>query len=216
MDTLKARIELVKELRRKGIKDERVLKAIGETPRHLFLPPELSHAAYADEALPIGYRQTISQPYVVALMTQSLALQWQEKVLDIGTGSGYQAAILALLCAEVVTIEVVPELSAEARRRLETLGINNVQFLIGDGGKGALDEAPFDGVIVAAAAPYTPQPLIDQLAENGRLVIPIGSREDQELTLIKKVGAELRSANLGLVRFVPLIGRYGFTDPNML
>ncbi len=216
MDTLKARSELVRELRRKGIKDERALKAIGETPRHLFLPPELAHVAYADEALPIGYHQTISQPYVVALMTQSLALQGQEKVLDVGTGSGYQAAILALICAEVVTVEVLPELSEEARRRLETLGVNNVRFLIGDGSEGAPDEAPFDGIIVAAAAPYTPQPLIDQLAENGRLVIPIGSREDQDLTLIKKVGAELRNANLGLVRFVPLIGRYGFADRNML
>lgn len=213
MEQTRARRELVKKLRRKGIWDESVLEAIRVVPRHLFVPPESVHLASLDEALPIGFKQTISQPYVVALMTQALALTPVDRVLDVGTGSGYQVAILAGLCAEVLTMEVVPELSSAARARIRELGIENVRFVIGDGSQGLSDYARFDGILVAAAAPDVPEPLLDQLAEGGRMVIPIGSRREQRLTLIKRVESDLIRTDLGSVRFVPLVGPYGFADP---
>jgi protein-L-isoaspartate(D-aspartate) O-methyltransferase len=166
-----------------------------------------------DEALPIGFKQTISQPYVVAMMTQALALTQGDRVLDVGTGSGYQGAILAGLCAEVLTMEVVPELSSAARARIKDLGIENVRFVIGDGSLGLSDYARFDGIIVAAAAPDAPPPLLEQLADGGRMVIPIGSSREQRLTLIKKVESDLIRTDLGSVRFVPLVGPHGLVDP---
>lgn len=212
MDQSRARRELVKKLRRKGIWDETVLAAIRDVPRHLFVPPESTHLASMDEALPIGFKQTISQPYVVAMMTQALALTPGDRVLDVGSGSGYQAAILAGLCAEVLTMEVVPALSNAARARIKDLGIENVRFVIGDGSLGLSDYARFDGIVVAAAAPEAPPPLLEQLDDGGRMVIPIGSRREQRLTLIKKVESALTRTDLGSVRFVPLIGPYGFAD----
>ena len=212
MEQSRARRELVKNLRRRGIWDENVLEAIRTVPRHLFVPAESTHLACLDEALPIGFKQTISQPYVVAMMTQALALAQGDRVLDVGTGSGYQVAILAGLCREVLTMEVVPELSGAARLRIRDLGIDNVRFVIGDGSQGLSDYARFDAIVVAAAAPEAPHPLLDQLAEGGRMVIPIGSRKEQRLTLIKRVDTDLIRTDLGSVRFVPLVGPNGFMD----
>jgi protein-L-isoaspartate(D-aspartate) O-methyltransferase len=194
------------QLRRRGIDDERVLAAMGRVPRELFLPPELREAAYADAALPIGGLQTISQPYMVALICQQLALQGGERVLDVGTGSGYQAAVLAECVAKVYTIEIVAPLGARAREVLNGLGYKNVEVRIGDGYKGWPEAAPFDAIIVTAAPDHIPQPLLDQLAPRGRMVIPVGSRHGiQDLLVITK-DAEGRAVTKRTiaVRFVPL------------
>jgi protein-L-isoaspartate(D-aspartate) O-methyltransferase len=198
------------QIRRRGIRDERVLTAMEEVPRHLFLPEAIRHLAYADDPLPIGEGQTISQPYIVAEMTAALRLSGTEKVLEIGTGSGYQTAILARLSREVVTIERLPSLSAEARKRLAAMEIANVTFAVGDGSLGAPERAPFDRILSAAASPSVPGPWISQLAEGGIIVLPMGSRYEQELTRVTRVGDRTETASLGGCRFVPLVGMYGF------
>jgi protein-L-isoaspartate(D-aspartate) O-methyltransferase len=198
------------QIRRRGIRDERVLSAMEEVPRHLFLPEAIRHLAYADDPLPIGEGQTISQPYIVAEMTAALRLSGTEKVLEIGTGSGYQTAILARLSREVVTIERLPSLSAEARKRLAAMEIGNVAFTVGDGSLGAPERAPFDRILSAAASPSVPAPWISQLAEGGIIVLPMGSRYEQELTRVTRVGDRTETVSLGGCRFVPLVGMYGF------
>lgn len=206
----RARRALIRELREKGIRDERVLSAMEKVPRHLFVLPEYLFAAYDDRPLPIGLGQTISQPYIVALSTEALELSGEEKVLEIGTGSGYQTAILAELAKEVFTVERLPELSWEAQERLRRLGYTNVHFRVGDGTKGWPEEAPFPAILVTAAAPKVPKSLFAQLAEGGRMVIPVGGRFHQDLWLVRKVGGEPVYEHLCPVTFVPLIGEEGF------
>jgi protein-L-isoaspartate(D-aspartate) O-methyltransferase len=206
----RARRALVRELREKGIRDERVLSAIEKVPRHLFVLPEYLFAAYDDRPLPIGLGQTISQPYIVALSTEALELSGEEKVLEIGTGSGYQTAILAELAKEVFTVERLPELSWEAQERLRKLGYTNVHFRVGDGTKGWPEEAPFPAILVTAAAPRVPKSLFAQLSEGGRMVIPVGGRFHQDLWLVRKIGGKPAYEHLCPVTFVPLIGEEGF------
>lgn len=198
------------QIRRRGIRDERVLSAMEEVPRHLFVGEGIRHLAYADEPLPIGEGQTISQPYIVAEMTAALRLTGKEKVLDVGTGSGYQTAILARLCREVLTIERFQSLSADARRRLAAMGIRNVTFLVGDGSLGSPPNAPFDRILSAAASPSVPAPWISQLSEGGIVVLPVGGRYEQELTRVIRVGGSTETEPLGGCRFVPLLGMHGF------
>jgi len=198
------------QLRRRGIADERVLEAMGRVPRELFLPEELRGYAYADGALPIGYGQTMSQPYIVATICQLLELSGSERVLDVGTGSGYQAAVLAELAHEVVTIERFPELARVARASLAEAGYERVVVLVGDGSLGAPEHAPFDAVAVAAAAPSVPPALYEQLRIGGRLVVPRGSRWGQDL--VQVVRTETGPVERAFVpcRFVPLVGAEGF------
>jgi protein-L-isoaspartate(D-aspartate) O-methyltransferase len=208
-----ARAEMVeRQLRRRGISDERVLAAMGRVPRELFLPERLRAHAYDDGALPIGYGQTISQPFVVATICSLLALEGRERVLDVGTGSGYQAAVLAELTAEVVTIERIEALAAAARAGLAEAGYGNVDVRVGDGSMGVPDRAPFDGIAVAAAAPSVPPALYEQLDDGGRLVVPRGSRRGQDLVLVVRTPegpVERRSIPC---RFVPLVGDEGFGE----
>ncbi len=198
------------QIRRRGVRDERVLSAMEEVPRHLFLPKELLHLAYADDPLPIGEGQTISQPYIVAEMTAALRLSGTEKVLEIGTGSGYQTAILARLCREVVTIERLPSLSAAAQRALATMEVGNVTYLVGDGSLGSPEHAPFDRILSAAASPSVPAPWLSQVGEGGIIVLPMGGRYEQELTRLTRRGSRTETEALGGCRFVPLVGMYGF------
>ena len=201
-----------RQLRRRGIRDERVLGAMARVPRERFLPPEVREEAYADAAVPIGHGATMSQPYIVAAICELLALKGTERALDVGTGSGYQAAVLAELAAEVVTIERVPELAAEARRTLAELGYGAVDVRVGDGTLGVPDRAPFDAIAVAAAAPELPRALYDQLVPGGRLVVPVGRRRAQRLELIVRSPegpAVLRSVPC---RFVPLLGAEGWEE----
>jgi protein-L-isoaspartate(D-aspartate) O-methyltransferase len=202
--------ELAALLRRRGIADERVLDAIARVPRELFVPAELRRRAYDDRALPIGHHQTISQPYVVATICAALELEGRERVLDVGTGSGYQAAVLAELAAEVVTIERVPELAEQARATLAEAGYGRVEVLVGDGTLGVPERAPFDGIAVAAAAPAVPEALYEQLAPGGRIVVPIGTPYDQWLEVVVRGprGPERRRSIP--CRFVPLLGAGGF------
>jgi len=189
----------------RGVKDGRTLAAMRQVPRHLFVPPALASQAYADYPLPIGHAQTISQPYIVAFMTEALGLEGGEKVLEVGTGSGYQAAVLAEIAAKVYTIEIVPELAEEARQRLARLGYDNVEVRAGDGYVGWPEAAPFDGILVTAAAPRVPQPLKEQLRDGGRLVLPVGD-EYQELVVITRRGDAFEERRVLSVRFVPMTG----------
>jgi len=200
------------QIRRRGIRDERVLSAMLEVPRHLFVPEEYRGLAYADEPLPIGEGQTISQPYIVAQMTAALRLSGAEKVLEVGTGSGYQTAVLARLCREVVTVERLPILSAEARRRLASLSVSNVIFVLGDGSLGCPAHAPFDRILSAAASPSVPEPWLGQLSENGIIVLPVGDRFEQALTRVTRTGTDFSHEVLGGCRFVPLLGEHGFRN----
>ena len=206
----RARKALISELRALGIRDERVLAAMARVPRHVFVPPELLPFAYEDRPLPIGAGQTISQPYIVALSTQALELSPTDRVLEIGTGSGYQTAVLAELAGTVFTIERIPELSQLAQKRLLSLGYGNIRFRVGDGTKGWPEEAPFQAILVTAAAPTAPKSLVSQLAEGGRLVIPIGGRESQTLWLFRKRGRRVEREYLCPCSFVPLIGEEGW------
>ncbi len=198
------------QLIERGIKDVRVLAAMRKVPRHLFMPEEIRYKAYDDMALPIGENQTISQPYMVAIMTELLELQGGERVLEVGTGSGYQAAVLAELCREVYTVERVAVLSDEARKRLDDLGYTNVHAVVGDGTTGLQEEAPFGGIIVTAAAPQVPEPLIRQLREGGIIVAPIGERYSQILIKGRKEKGTLVEEYSTPCVFVPLIGDYGW------
>ena len=199
-----------RQLRAREVRDERVLAAMARAPRELFVPEELRDRAYDDSALPLPEGQTISQPYMVAFICQTLGLSGRERVLDVGTGSGYQAAVLAELASEVHTIERIPELVALARTNLEAAGYGNVEVHVGDGTLGLPEHAPFDAIAVAAAVPDLPQTLYDQLRPRGRIVVPVGSRRAQELQVIVRSPegpAVLRSVPC---RFVPLVGEEGF------
>ncbi len=194
----------------RGIYDSRVLEAMRKVPRHFFIDEALWDQAYSDFPLPIGHGQTISQPYIVALMTQELGLTGREKVLEIGTGCGYQAAILAELARSVFSVERISALLARARKTLDTLGYTNVFLKLDDGTWGWREEAPFDAIIVTAGAPSVPQPLIDQLADPGVMVIPVGDDFSQSLVKITKAGGELHREVMGGVRFVKLVGDHGW------
>lgn len=207
------------QLERRGITDAEVLRAMRAVPREKFVPADMRRAAYADGALSIGHGQTISQPYIVASMTQALALPaWRElhdgeqpRVLDVGTGSGYQAAVLAEMGAKVVSIELEPELAERAKRALGESGYE-VDVRIGDGSAGVPEEAPFAGIVVAAAAPQVPVPLVEQLAADGRLVLPVGTRWEQVITLIRPIGDGFAQEPVEPAVFVPLLGEHGFKD----
>jgi protein-L-isoaspartate(D-aspartate) O-methyltransferase len=203
------------QLRGRGIKDSRVLEAMQAVPRHLFVPPAVAAAAYADEPLAIGEGQTISQPYIVAAMTEALELTGSERVLEVGAGSGYQAAILSPLAREVIAVEARPMLARTARERLSQLGYSNVRVEIGDGTLGWPPGSPYDGILVAAAAPMVPPPLIEQLADGGRLVIPLGSAEHQELFRVRKQAGRIVQQALFACRFVPLVGRFAWPDVSL-
>lgn len=206
------RAEMVeRQLRKRGIRDERVLAAMGTIPREEFLPVEMRVASYRDEPAGIGYGQTISQPYMTALMAQELQLRGTETVLEIGAGSGYAAAVLGALAAKVVAVELVAGLAAMAERNLHKIGRrDNVTVVCADGSQGYPELAPYDGISVAAAAPEVPARLLEQLQEGGRLVIPVGNFEDQELRVIMKKDGELMTRVSTHCRFVPLRGHYGF------
>lgn len=204
------RTRLVETLQAKGIHDLGVLRAISVVPRHRFVPESVRHRAYEDAALPIGGGQTISQPWVQARYLEVLGLTGREKVLEVGTGSGYQTALLAELADRVFSVERVPELAREAQRTLQELGRRNVSVMVGDGTLGWRPYAPFDAILVAAASPNVPAPLLEQLAEGGRLVIPLGDRDRQVLNLIQRQGGAFHTTTMGDVRFVPLIGEHGF------
>jgi protein-L-isoaspartate(D-aspartate) O-methyltransferase len=201
-----------RQLRRRGIRDERVLEAMREVPRELFVPENQRRRAYADSALPIGSGQTISQPWIVAAICQALELSGTERVLEIGTGSGYSAAVLARLAAEVLTIERHAELAKEAGERLRGLAVTNVEVVVGDGSRGLPDRAPFEAIAVHATAPGPPMSLLEQLAPGGRLVVPIASRGADMLTLYRRRDGEVVTEVIGPCRFVPLIGEEGFGD----
>ncbi len=190
----------------RGIRDPRVLQVLKKVPRHLFVEPGDRHQAYEDSPLPVGKGQTISQPYIVALMTEALGLRGGEKVLEIGTGSGYQTAILAELAGSVYTVERIPELQEKARKTLQVLGYRNIEYRVGDGSRGWPDKAPFEGILVTAAAGKIPSELLQQLAENCRMVIPVGDGLLQELILLTREKEGYKQQSLGGCRFVPLIG----------
>lgn len=204
--------QLVEVLRRKGIRDLAVLRAVQMVPRHLFVPESVRHRAYDDVALPIGSGQTISQPFVQARYLELIGLTGKEKVLEIGTGSGYQTALLALLASMVFSVERVPHLAQQAKGALAAAGIRNVTVLVGDGTLGWRPFAPYDAILVSAASPDVPAPLIEQLATGGRMVIPLGDRETQTLTLVERGEQGLRTSTIGDVRFVPLLGEFGFSN----
>ena len=204
-DLEQLREQMVKrQIADRGVKDERVLEAIGKVERHRFVPEQDVTSAYGDYPLPIGHGQTISQPYIVALMTELCELDGSEKVLEIGTGSGYQAAVLALLADEVYTIEIVEFLGKQAKNRLKNMGYGNVNVRIGDGYKGWPEEAPFDVIIVTAAPPEIPQALVEQLDEGGIMVVPVGEF-NQELVKLEKRGNTLEKKTVTYVRFVPMV-----------
>lgn len=200
---------VVHQLYSRGIRDQRILDAFESVPRHLFVPDEFQSSAYDDRPLPIGFGQTISQPFIVAYMMQLLDLTGTERVLEVGTGSGYVAAILSSLAAEVHTIELIPALADRARKTLTTLGIKNVHTHIGDGSQGWTESAPYDAIIVSAAAPRVPKSLLDQLADGGRMILPVGESGFQELELWQREGDSFSHETLLPVAFVPLRGEDG-------
>ena len=210
-----ARREMVtRQIHDRGIHSPRVLEALQSVERHLFVPTEHASRAYADEPLPIGEGQTISQPFMVAAMADALSLEGHERVLEIGAGSGYQAAVISLLAREVIAVEAQPVLAVSARDRLARLGYLNVRIEVGDGSLGWPSGAPYDAILVTAAAPAVPPPVLDQLAEGARLVIPVGTVDQQELLRIVKRGGTIAQKSLYPCRFVPLLGRHGWRGSN--
>jgi protein-L-isoaspartate(D-aspartate) O-methyltransferase len=205
------RRQLIETIREKGIDDLEVLRVFDLVPRHIFVPESVVHRAYEDAPVPIGFSQTASQPSLQALYLQILKLQPRHKVLEIGTGSGYQTALLAHLAQHVYSVERIRELSARARTVLDSLRFTNIALLVGDGTIGWSRYAPYDAILVGAAAPYAPQALLDQLAAGGRLLIPIGDREEQRLTLFEKTPDGIREEDIAAVTFVPLLGRFGWS-----
>jgi len=206
------RIRMVEsQIAARGIHDPRVLAAMKEIPRHLFVPSPYDKSAYEDCPLPIGNGQTISQPYIVALMTELLMPQPTDNILEIGTGCGYQAAVLAALVSKVFSVERISEVAELAKANLKNVGCKNVEVIVGDGTTGYLQKAPYDGIIITAATPSVPKPLIEQLAEGGRLVAPVGGRDIQELIRLRKTDGFLSEERHGGVRFVPLIGECGWS-----
>ena len=206
------RARLVERLREQGIRDLAVLRAFGETPRHLFVPEALRERAYEDTALPIGRGQTISRPLTHANYLQALSLQGKERVLEVGTGSGYQAALLSQLVAQVFTVERFAQLADRAREGVAQAGVRNVTVLVGDGSLGWRPYAPYDAILVSAAAPSVPQPLLDQLGDGGRLLVPLGGADAQELIRITRRGSTFNDERLSAASFVPLVGRHGTND----
>lgn len=204
------RTRLVEQLREQGIKDLAVLRAFAETPRHLFVPAAVRHRAYENTALPIGAGQTISQPFTQARYLETLRLKGGERVLEIGTGSGYQTALLSQLVAQVFTVERVQALAESAQRALRAAHARNVSVLLGDGTLGWAGYAPYDAILVAAGGPSIPAPLVEQLGPGGRLLIPVGERGRQTLTLVERTAEGVRTAALGDALFVPLLGEHGF------
>jgi protein-L-isoaspartate(D-aspartate) O-methyltransferase len=200
----------------RGVRDPRVLEAMRKVPRHLFVPEELRDRSYEDSPLPIGNGQTISQPYMVAWMTDLLRLKEGDRVLEVGTGSGYQAAILCELAYRVYTIEVDAALAARAEETVRSFGYKNLLVKVGDGTEGWQEEAPFDAITVTAGAPSVPQPLLDQLALGGRMVIPVGSKTMQMLTLITREAGGFRTSQEGSCVFVPLLGKFGWKQRRVL
>jgi protein-L-isoaspartate(D-aspartate) O-methyltransferase len=198
------------QIRARGIRDERVLAAMQKVPRHLFVPKGLERAAYEDRPLPIGGGQTISQPYIVAVMTEQLEIRPHDRVLEIGTGSGYQAALLAELGADVISVERLDDLALRAQENFTRAGVTGVRVVVGDGTKGYPPEAPYDAVIITAASPAVPEPLVEQLGEGGRLIAPVGPRECQDLIKLIKREGKVQRIPLGGVCFVPLIGQFGW------
>jgi len=205
-----ARQRLVETLQSKGIRDLAVLRAIEMTPRHAFVPTGLRHRAYEDAPLPIGNGQTISQPWVHARYLELLRLTGKERVLEVGTGSGYQTVLLAHLASQVFSIERIPALLQQARENIQRAGVNNVSLLMGDGTIGWREYAPYDAILVGAGAPSIPQPLLDQLAEGGRLLIPIGDRDEQKLVVADRKNGQIEMHDVAPVRFVPLVGHHGW------
>lgn len=215
-DLLKrSRLRMVEELRRKGIKDQRVLEAMARVPRHLFVPEGLSHKAYSDFPLPIGFGQTISGPSTVALMLEALELKGGEKVLEVGTGSGYQAALLAETGARVFSVERIPELAKRARVTLDRLGYGTVLIKIGDGSKGWPEEAPFDRILISASSPRLPMRLCEQLSLEGIMVLPLLLNGEERLMRIKRLKEGLLKEDLGPSRFVPLVGEEGWEEEKL-
>jgi protein-L-isoaspartate(D-aspartate) O-methyltransferase len=202
-----------RQLRRRGIGDERVLAAMAAVPREHFVPEEVRRSAYNDSALPIGHDQTISQPWVVAAICEALGLEGDERLLELGTGSGYSAAVLARLARSVISIERVPELGETARRKLEELGVGNVEVIVGDGSRGYPEGAPYDAIAVHAAAPEAPHSLLAELGPDGRLVVPIATGSADLLTAFVRENGDLHQETIGPCRFVPLIGAEGFNPP---
>ena len=198
------------QIARRGVQSPVVLRAMMRVPRHLFVPPEFRSQAYADNPLPIGSGQTISQPYIVAWMTELLELRQYDRVLEIGVGSGYQTAILAQVAGQVIGLERIPVLADQARARLASLGLGSVEVIVADGSEGYLEKAPYNGILAAAATPHIPRPLLEQLAEGGRLVLPVGDLFEQTLERVTRRGDSFHIERLGGVRFVPLIGTHGF------
>lgn len=213
MNFSKAREEMINyQIKGRGIKDERVIKAMSVIPREKFVLPGDEREAYIDSPLPIGMGQTISQPYMVALMTECLSLEGNEKVLEIGTGSGYQAAILSKLTKEVYTIERFEVLARRAEKILQELGLNNIKVVIGDGSAGLEEYSPYDGIIVTAGAPEIPKILVEELAEGGKIVIPVGNSFFQDLLRGIKIKGKLKVQKYGGCVFVPLVGKYGWKE----
>jgi protein-L-isoaspartate(D-aspartate) O-methyltransferase len=204
------RLMVESQIRKRGITDEHVLLAMATVPRHEFVPAFWINQAYADEPLPIGHGQTISQPYIVAAMVASLALTGSEVVLEIGTGCGYQAAVVSLLAREIHTVEILPDLAQSASERLQRLGYANAHVHSGDGTLGWREFSPYDAILIAAAAPTVPEPLLQQLAEGGRLIAPVGEEDKQELQLITKREGKFSVKQGGPCRFVPLLGQHGW------
>jgi len=206
-----ARDQMVEtQIAARGIRDERVQSAMRRIPRHIFVPEKARAAAYGDYPLPIGHGQTISQPYIVAMMTTLLQINPDDRVLEIGAGSGYQAAILGTLAKEVISIERIPEVALLAQENLSAASISTVRVIVGDGTLGYPERSPYDGVLITASTPSVPPPLIDQLAEGGRLVAPVGSRDLQELIRLTRKGSDITREFFGGVVFVPLVGEHGW------